>query len=965
MNDSPFKGSKPHDTQVRGDFDALLSVSPREGPAQHHIPLVLPLRKRNSFKPQGSLDSAASFVSAASSASEPDTVQLVPAEEQNKEGSVPRAATSSVAADAVQLAAMAGDNQIADSGTAPTFDAQSNPKSPNKASGQDSDHAALNEEHRNVRTGSAEPLVPGRSLNGTKDTDRSTSSQMQGFQQKGEQRPPSAAQQFAGQANKPSLHTTSASDDVAHFHLGASIQPEHDDPLRCTSRATNSTCGHATSGATEASDDKHEEGHPDMSAPLQQSAVHESGSLPQQSPNDNFEEAVEAMQLQPRASAELPVSTIRAARCLSGYASAEDEPPHTAREATNSSGTFSATEHELLAAALRAGQAGGPARAGINPNDDTALWQEHEGTTDEGRLRSSAEGPKSSSWKFTDGMAAEGLSKGSDDGEGQELSALRGSSQEADQASAEGSSPDSHAAASYELHSIARDSSVTAPLQADASTPLQESVGRRKGSDVGTSGEEGDLEDDFSVVDASEAASCAAEQALGKAAEAGAGRATSLGRAASSAAAEVGQNEDSSQWRSQRKHFFVLSNAGRPVFTAHGSEHALAGFMAIIDAMMSFVKDRGDSLHSIRAGKHLIVFFERGPLYLVAVSSAGEPESALKLQLDLLHAHLLAILTDNFDRMLAKNPRFEPRRLLGGTEDVLRRFLGSFDSSPSAMLCAFEPLRLAADARHTVLLALQSAVKRSEAVYGVLLAGERMVGLAQPRAHALHAEDLLLLSSFVLGSDSFRAAAESFSPICLPRFNPSAFLHAYVHYLDPESGVCLVLLSSRQDAFHRLSDSAARLQRQLAESGVPQAIERALEAPGQGRLHIPSMPAAVGGGAFGSTALQHFLYKAPARGQYVMPAFAAPLTIPELQQEVMPAYARVHAAMFGDGGDVRQRVHFTRDNSRVALAYTGAEYEVYAQFDTLLDRNAAVAICQRLCAWIKGQHAELFVPLSL
>jgi hypothetical protein len=41
-------------------------------------------------------------------------------------------------------------------------------------------------------------------------------------------------------------------------------------------------------------------------------------------------------------------------------------------------------------------------------------------------------------------------------------------------------------------------------------------------------------------------------------------------------------------------------HAGRPVFTAHGSEHALAGFMAIIDAMMSFVKDRGDGLRSMR-----------------------------------------------------------------------------------------------------------------------------------------------------------------------------------------------------------------------------------------------------------------------------------------------------------------------------------------------------------------------------
>ena len=73
-----------------------------------------------------------------------------------------------------------------------------------------------------------------------------------------------------------------------------------------------------------------------------------------------------------------------------------------------------------------------------------------------------------------------------------------------------------------------------------------------------------------------------------------------------------------------------------------------------------------------------MVFLERGPLYLVAVSSAGEPEAALKLQLELLHAHLLAILTDSFDRTLARNPRFEPRRLLGAPS----RFL----SSP-AVLC--------------------------------------------------------------------------------------------------------------------------------------------------------------------------------------------------------------------------------------------------------------------------------------
>ena len=78
------------------------------------------------------------------------------------------------------------------------------------------------------------------------------------------------------------------------------------------------------------------------------------------------------------------------------------------------------------------------------------------------------------------------------------------------------------------------------------------------------------------------------------------------------------------------------------------------------------------------------------------------------------------------------------------------------------------------------------------ALYGLLLAGELVAALAQPRARPLAADDLLLLSSFVRRTGSFRAAPESFSPVCLPRFNPSAFLHAYVAYLQPVRACSLV-----------------------------------------------------------------------------------------------------------------------------------------------------------------------------
>jgi len=72
-----------------------------------------------------------------------------------------------------------------------------------------------------------------------------------------------------------------------------------------------------------------------------------------------------------------------------------------------------------------------------------------------------------------------------------------------------------------------------------------------------------------------------------------------------------------------------------------------------------------------------------------------------------------------------------------------------------------------------------------------------VAALAQPRAQPLAAGDLLLLSSFVRRTGSFRAAAESFSPVCLPRYNASAFLHAYVAYFDQ---VWLPYYAARGDA---------------------------------------------------------------------------------------------------------------------------------------------------------------------
>ena len=60
-----------------------------------------------------------------------------------------------------------------------------------------------------------------------------------------------------------------------------------------------------------------------------------------------------------------------------------------------------------------------------------------------------------------------------------------------------------------------------------------------------------------------------------------------------------------------------------------------------------------------------MVFIVRGSLYLAAVSSRGEPAAVLRRQLAVLYSQILCILTNGFERMFARNPRFDSRRLLG------------------------------------------------------------------------------------------------------------------------------------------------------------------------------------------------------------------------------------------------------------------------------------------------------------
>lgn len=55
-------------------------------------------------------------------------------------------------------------------------------------------------------------------------------------------------------------------------------------------------------------------------------------------------------------------------------------------------------------------------------------------------------------------------------------------------------------------------------------------------------------------------------------------------------------------WRAHRKHVFVLSEAGKPIYSRYGNEEALSSTMGVMMALVSFIQSGDNSIRSIYSG---------------------------------------------------------------------------------------------------------------------------------------------------------------------------------------------------------------------------------------------------------------------------------------------------------------------------------------------------------------------------
>lgn len=86
-------------------------------------------------------------------------------------------------------------------------------------------------------------------------------------------------------------------------------------------------------------------------------------------------------------------------------------------------------------------------------------------------------------------------------------------------------------------------------------------------------------------------------------------------------------------WLNKNEHVFILSTAGKPIYSLHGSEDRLATLFGVLQALVSIFQSNQDSIVSIHAIGIQFAYLVRPPLILVAASR--KPLSVQQLQLQL------------------------------------------------------------------------------------------------------------------------------------------------------------------------------------------------------------------------------------------------------------------------------------------------------------------------------------------
>ncbi|VDC00774.1 unnamed protein product [Peniophora sp. CBMAI 1063] len=462
------------------------------------------------------------------------------------------------------------------------------------------------------------------------------------------------------------------------------------------------------------------------------------------------------------------------------------------------------------------------------------------------------------------------------------------------------------------------------------------------------------------------------------------------------------------------RRYFVLTDAGKPVFVSNEEDRDgdnLASVIGLMQALISVFIDDGDKLRCINAGKTRITFLLRPPLYYACVSAWGEPESVTRTHLEYLHQQVLSVVTGTqLRRLFERRGNFDLGRLLTGAENLIHSLLNKIELDMAMNTSSLRCLKVDPSLRKKAANAIVPTTKMKDLLYIILVADGHVVTLARPRKHSIHPSDLHILLNTVHSPSILNSSASaSWLPICLPKFNSTGFVNAFVSFLPendvppdhegstsshtgtPDAGTPAragsVTGSADGPSFE--TNSTKEGEGSLAEEVAPPpsaglgliAVSgggdfEAIRAWGEGVVKrmvnegsAVALIQAVRSGAtqyscadLGVPGLRHFVYKSRAHVQVTSPLYEDPYDDLHERRRLMTLYQILHDNIHAKSGqDLPLKLQYIRTEKEGVIGWITQPFELYMAVSPRLPKTAVIGAANAVARWIKKEEAHLFL----
>ncbi|TFK40673.1 trafficking protein Mon1-domain-containing protein [Crucibulum laeve] len=447
------------------------------------------------------------------------------------------------------------------------------------------------------------------------------------------------------------------------------------------------------------------------------------------------------------------------------------------------------------------------------------------------------------------------------------------------------------------------------------------------------------------------------------------------------------------------RQYFVLTDAGKPVFISRAEtreQDNITATIGIMQALISIFIDDNDKLRCINAGRTRITFLLRSPLYYACVSSWGEPESVTRSHLEYLHLQILSIVTAaQLRRIFERRTNFDLRRLLNGAETFLTSLLERLEVDLAMSTSSLNCLKIDPNLRKRIAEIMVPPSKMKDILYVVLIAQDRVVTLIRPKKHSIHPADIHILLNTIHSPSIYNSpASASWIPICLPKFNPTGFVNGYISFLRTDDTANMQNHSSpRSTTSQPLDDEQAVSTPTITRSSPSQVVEL-------NDLGI-SMVCISGGGDFeviktwcdaatkkltddgalnalvnafqtgqteysaselGIPGLRHFIYKSRAQVQITLPIFEEPYDNIADRRRLTTMYQTLHDAIHAKSGqEGTLKLQYIRTDTESVMGWITQPFELYITLSPRLPKSAAVGAANAVARWVKKEETRLFL----